>query len=128
MKTEIQKRIENLVTDSRGYLKIPTSRLFGDKRALNKWLDFSVNRKDVEKIINNCSSAYENFKKEFGFLSWYLPNKLYIKNDEISYWDYLLIDSELKLTKAMSFFSMITDKELTFLVPERIHEGVYELD
>jgi len=128
MKTEIQRRIENLVTDNRGYLKIPTFRLFGDKKALNKWLEFSIDRKDAEKTINDYPRIYKNFKKEFGFLSWYLPNKLYIKNDEISYWDYLLIDSELKLTKAMSFFSMITDKELTFLVPERIHEGVYELD
>ena len=126
MKTEIQRRIENLVTDNRGYLKIPTFRLFGDKKALNKWLEFSIDRKDAEKTINDYPRIYKNFKKEFGFLSsYFLPDKLHIKNDKIFYSDYSLIDRGLKLIKIISIVSMITDKELAFLVPEVIRKEVY---
>jgi len=127
MKTEIQRRIENLVTDNRGYLKIPMFRLFGDKRALDKWLEFSIDRKDVEKTINGYPRIYKDFKKEFWFpLSYILPNKLYVKNDEISYLDYSLIDSGLKIIKAISIFSMIQKKDFDFFIPELINKRIYD--
>ena len=103
MRTNIQKRIENAVTNERGYLRIPTSRIFGDKRALRKWFEFSKYLGGVNEVVNGESNINE-LKLPFP-LSYLFSIKPKVKDDEILFSDYDIIKRRVEINQAINFLT-----------------------
>jgi len=105
MKTKIQSRIENLVTDNRGYMKIPTNRIFGNKKALKGWLEFANYRKIVDKCVNDAG--------------------LELKNDKLPFLVHCSIVNEIKLNEMIEIVMMYNFEKMRKSSYKLIQEKVY---
>ena len=92
-KSEIQMRIEDLVTDDGGYQKIPYSRIFGQRKALDQWLKFS-NFGIVYSL--NVDSETADDTPLIPYLHFYFENKVI---PEITSWFVQILSDLSEISK-----------------------------